>query len=144
MIKKFALEETAVNLAISLHAACNVKRNKIMKINETNNLELLEDALKFYYNRTNKKVTYEYVMLNRVNDTIEDAKKLVKFSRIIPSKINLIEFNLVDGINFKKSDMVRTEKFMQILKESGVIVNLRKSRGEDVNAACGQLAIHKL
>ena len=83
-------------------------------------------------------------MLNEVNDTIEDAEKLVKFSRIIPSKVNLIEFNLVDGIHFNKSDVLRTEKFIKILKENGVIVNLRKSRGEDVSAACGQLAINKL
>jgi len=143
MIKKFALEEIGVNLAISLHAACNIKRNQIMSINETNNLETLEDSLRYYYNKTKKQVTYEYVMLNEVNDTIEDANNLVKFSRIIPSKVNLIEFNLVDGISFKKSSNLRTQKFMKILKENGITVNLRKSRGEDVGAACGQLALNK-
>ena len=143
MIKKFALEETGVNLAISLHAACNIKRNQIMSINETNNLETLEDSLRYYYNKTKKQVTYEYVMLNEVNDTIEDANNLVKFSRIIPSKVNLIEFNLVDGISFKKSSNLRTQKFMKILKKNGITVNLRKSRGEDVGAACGQLALNK-
>ena len=143
MIKKFALEEIGVNLAISLHAACNIKRNQIMSINETNNLETLEDSLRYYYNKTKKQVTYEYVMLNEVNDTIEDANNLVKFSRIIPSKVNLIEFNLVDGISFKKSSNLRTQKFMKILKKNGITVNLRKSRGEDVGAACGQLALNK-
>ena len=143
MIKQFALEDTGVNLAISLHAACNIKRNKIMSINETNNLETLEESLRYYYNKTKKKVTYEYVMLNEVNDTIEDAKNLVKFSRIIPSKVNLIEFNLVDGISFKKSSQLRVENFMKVLKKNGINVNLRKSRGEDVNAACGQLALNK-
>jgi len=143
MIKKFALEETGVNLAISLHAACNIKRTQIMSINETNNLETLEDSLRYYYNKTKKQVTYEYVMLNEVNDTIEDANNLVKFSRIIPSKVNLIEFNLVDGISFKKSSQLRTQKFMKILKKNGITVNLRKSRGEDVSAACGQLALNK-
>tara|TARA_B100000902_G_scaffold101777_1_gene104091 strand:+ start:724 stop:1746 length:1023 start_codon:yes stop_codon:yes gene_type:complete len=143
MIKKFALEETGVNLAISLHAACNIKRTQIMSINETNNLETLEDSLRYYYNKTKKQVTYEYVMLNEVNDTIEDANNLVRFSRIIPSKVNLIEFNLVDGISFKKSSQLRTQKFMKILKKNGITVNLRKSRGEDVSAACGQLALNK-
>lgn len=143
MIKKFALEETGVNLAISLHAACNTKRTQIMSINETNNLETLEDSLRYYYNKTKKQVTYEYVMLNEVNDTIEDANNLVRFSRIIPSKVNLIEFNLVDGISFKKSSQLRIQKFMKILKKNGITVNLRKSRGEDVSAACGQLALNK-
>jgi len=143
MIKKFALEETGVNLAISLHAACNIKRTQIMSINETNNLETLEDSLRYYYNKTKKQVTYEYVMLNEVNDTIEDANNLVRFSRIIPSKVNLIEFNLVDGISFKKSSQLRIQKFMKILKKNGITVNLRKSRGEDVSAACGQLALNK-
>tara|TARA_B100001029_G_C15062237_1_gene459557 strand:+ start:930 stop:1955 length:1026 start_codon:yes stop_codon:yes gene_type:complete len=144
MIKKFAEENTGVHLAISLHAACDKKRNQIMAINETNNLKLLEEALKYYHEKTQKKVTYEYVMLNEVNDSITDAKNLVQFCKIIPSKVNLIEFNLVDGINFKKSNSSRTQKFMQLLKESGIIVNLRKSRGEDVGAACGQLVINKL
>ncbi len=143
MIKKFALEKTGVKLAISLHAACNIKRTQIMAINETNNLEILEESLRYYYSKTNQKVTYEYVMLNEVNDSIEDALKLVKFAKIIPSKVNLIEFNLVDGINFKKSNVLRTKKFIEILKDNGIIVNLRKSRGEDVGAACGQLAIKK-
>ena len=142
MIKKFAIEDTGVHLAISLHAACNKKRTKIMGINQTNNLELLKNALKYYYNKTKNKVTYEYVMLNEINDSIEDVNNLVKFSRIIPSKVNLIEFNIVDGINFKKSSQERTQKFMEALKKEGVTVNLRKSRGEDVGAACGQLALN--
>ena len=143
MIEKFALEDTGVHLAISLHAANNTKRNKIMSINETNNLELLQNSLRYYFMKTNQKVTYEYVMLNEVNDSDEDANNLVKFSRIVPSKINLIEYNLVQGISFKKSPPERVDRFMKILKDSGVIVNLRKSRGEDVNAACGQLALNK-
>ena len=143
MIKKFAEDDTGVHLAASLHAASDVKRNKIMSINETNNLELLRNSLKYYYEKTKQKVTYEYVMLSDVNDSDEDAQNLVKFSRIIPSKVNLIEYNLVNGIFFKKSSNERIQRFMKILKESGVIVNLRISRGEDVNAACGQLALNK-
>ena len=102
----------------------------------------LRNSLKYYYEKTKQKVTYEYVMLSDINDSDEDAKNLVKFSRIIPSKVNLIEYNLVNGF-FKKSSNERIQRFMKILKESGVIVNLRISRGEDVNAACGQLALNK-
>ena len=140
MIKKLADENLKINLAVSLHSANNVKRSEIMDVNSINNLDNLKDALIYFFEKTKTKITYEYVMLKDFNDTQKDALDLVKFSKIVPSKINLIEFNSVEKSNFKKSTDKKTKEFISILKKENIIVNLRRSRGEDVNAACGQLA----
>lgn len=140
MIKKLADENLKINLAVSLHSANNIKRSEIMDINSINDLNNLKDALLYFFDKTKTRITYEYVMLKDFNDTQKDAKDLVEFSKIVPSKINLIEFNSVDKSNFQKSTDKTTKEFISILKKENIIVNLRRSRGEDVNAACGQLA----
>ncbi len=140
MIKKLADENLKINLAVSLHSANNFKRSEIMDINSINDLDNLKESLIYFFKKTQTKITYEYVMLRDFNDTVNDALDLIKFSKIVPSKINLIEYNSVHKSNFKKSTDQKTQEFMSILKKENIIVNLRRSRGEDVNAACGQLA----
>ncbi len=140
MIKKLADDETKFNLALSLHAANDTKRNEIMAINETNSLAVLTEALRYYYKKLRRRVTYEYIALDNFNDSITDAKELVKFSKIIPCKVNIIEYNTVDGLNFDKSSEDRLDKFYQYLQQQGVLVTIRRSRGKDIDAACGQLA----
>ena len=114
-----------------------------MPIGDSNSLNDLRDSLKYYFSKTKRKITYEYVLLKDVNDTIKDAEDLYKFTKHIPSKVNLIEYNPVDGLGFKKSTERSTELFMNHLDSRRVNVGLRRSRGKDINAACGQLANKK-
>ncbi|WP_181304749.1 23S rRNA (adenine(2503)-C(2))-methyltransferase RlmN [Rufibacter sp. XAAS-G3-1] len=141
MIKKMADDGIKANLALSLHAANDTKRNEIMPINETNSLEALKEALVYYHEKTGRKVTYEYILLSHFNDNPEDAQELLQFSKIIPCKVNIIEYNPIDGGQFQKSSDDRLEPFMRYLADRGVQVNVRRSRGKDIDAACGQLAI---
>ncbi len=140
MIQKLGDEEVKFNLALSLHAANDEKRNKIMAINETNSLSALKDALKHFYNKTGTRVTFEYVMLHGFNDTMEDAKELAEFCRVIPSKVNLIEYNEIEDGLYQKSSGNALHRFKDYLDSKGIIANVRRSRGEDIDAACGQLA----
>ncbi len=139
MIKKLADENVKFNLAISLHSAIQEKRNKLMPIGNSIPLEELKSAIKYFYQKTEKRITYEYILLNGVNYTIDDASALIKFSQISPCKINLIEYNNVLGKKFKKSTSDNTIQFIEFIKKNNLIVTLRRSKGEDVNAACGQL-----
>ncbi|MEZ4885071.1 MAG: 23S rRNA (adenine(2503)-C(2))-methyltransferase RlmN [Chitinophagales bacterium] len=140
MIRKLADDDTKFNLAVSLHAANDTKRNEIMAINETNSLEVLADALRYYYEKLGRQVTYEYIAFNSFNDSIEDAEELVKFCKIIPSKVNIIEYNTVAGLDFFKTTEDRLEKFQKYVESQGITATLRRSRGKDIDAACGQLA----
>jgi len=140
IIRKIADMNPSFNLAISLHSANNKTRSSIMSINKTNNLESLSEALIYFYNKTNIRPTYEYILLNGVNDSIEDANQLIKFCKIIPCKVNLIEYNKVDSVPYEKSTKEKTHRFINKLEEKKILVKLRKSRGEDINAGCGQLA----
>ena len=143
MIKGLADDNVKVNLALSLHAASEELRNSIMPIGGSNSLDDIRDALKYYFSKTKRKVTYEYVLLNEVNDSIKDAENLYKFTKHIPSKVNLIEYNTVDGLGFDRSSDKNTDLFMNYLDAKRVNVGLRRSRGKDINAACGQLANKK-
>ena len=143
MIRKLADDNVKVNLALSLHAASEEIRNNIMPIGDSNSLNDLRDSLKYYFSKTKRKITYEYVLLKDVNDRIKDADDLYKFTKHIPSKVNLIEYNPVDGLGFEKSTEKSTELFMNHLDSRRVNVGLRRSRGKDINAACGQLANKK-
>jgi len=140
MIKKLADDEVKFNLALSLHAADDVKRNQIMPINESNTLEALRDALQYFYQKTQNKITFEYILFYNFNDTLEDAENLLKFARQVPSKINIIEYNPISEANFKNTEADRLDKFANYLRERRVTVNVRRSRGKDIDAACGQLA----
>tara|TARA_Y100000996_G_C22486137_1_gene628315 strand:- start:151 stop:1221 length:1071 start_codon:yes stop_codon:yes gene_type:complete len=143
MIKRLADDNVKVNLALSLHAASEELRNSIMPIGGSNSLDDIRDALKYYFSKTKRKVTYEYVLLNEVNDSIKDAENLYKFTKHIPSKVNLIEYNTVEGLDFDRSSDKNTDLFMNYLDAKRVNVGLRRSRGKDINAACGQLANKK-
>ncbi|NEM96104.1 23S rRNA (adenine(2503)-C(2))-methyltransferase RlmN [Pontibacter burrus] len=141
MIKKMADDGVKANLALSLHAANDEKRNQIMPINETNSLEALKDALKHYHQVTGRKVTYEYIVFDNFNDSLQDAEELLRFSKIIPCKINLIEYNPIANADFVNTDDDRLQKFIYYLADRGLQVNVRRSRGKDIDAACGQLAV---
>jgi 23S rRNA (adenine2503-C2)-methyltransferase len=140
MIKKLADDDVKFNLALSLHAADDVKRNQIMPINESNTLEALKEALIYFYEKTQNKITFEYILFYNFNDTLEDAENLLKFCKQIPSKINIIEYNPIAEASFKNTEEDRLEKFANYLKRNKVTVNVRRSRGKDIDAACGQLA----
>ena len=143
MIKKLADDNVKFNLALSLHTADNDKRNRIMPINESIDLDKLEESVKYFFEKTGTRITYEYILFDGVNDSIEDADLLSKFCKKVPCKVNLIEYNPVDGFPFKKSSSNKTNKFIEFLENKNIIVNLRRSKGKDINAACGQL-VNKL
>ena len=140
MIKKLADDGVKANLALSLHAANDTKRNEIMPINETNAQETLSEALKYYHQVTGRKVTYEYIVFENFNDTLQDAEELLRFTRLIPCKVNLIEYNPIAAALFRNTDEDHLSKFVYYLADRGVQVNVRRSRGKDIDAACGQLA----
>lgn len=142
-IKQLADEETGVNLAISLHAADDEKRDEIMPINESLNLEKLEEAVKYYFNKTEKPLTYEYLLFDEFNDTRQDALNLVKIARWVPSKVNIIMYNNVAGVTLKRAREVRLNQFMNILSNKDITATVRRSRGDDIDAGCGQLAIRE-
>ncbi|MBK7427722.1 MAG: 23S rRNA (adenine(2503)-C(2))-methyltransferase RlmN [Saprospiraceae bacterium] len=140
MIHKLAEDQVKFNLALSLHAANDVKRNEIMPINEQNSLQVLMDSLDAFYQQTGNRITFEYIALNGFNDTMEDAAQLLKLCRRFPVKLNIIEYNPIEGEVFSKSDDPVINRFAAFLAEKGVAVTLRRSRGKDIDAACGQLA----
>jgi 23S rRNA (adenine2503-C2)-methyltransferase len=140
MIRKLADDKPGCKLALSLHSAIPEKRNRLMPITLSNSLDDLKTALRYYYKQTHKRVTYEYVLLEGENDTHEDAVALIQFSKVIPCKVNLIEYNPVEGIPHRRASYQRMATFQQWVREGGVEVSLRRSRGRDIDAACGQLA----
>lgn len=141
MIRQLGDDKVRFNLALSLHAANDEKRNTIMAINETNNIAALTEALNYFYEQTKNDITLEYVLLRGINDSTEDAEELVKVYRKIPTHlINIIEFNPVSGIPYSKSDEDTTQAFTDHLAKNRVNVRVRRSRGKDIDAACGQLA----
>lgn len=139
-IKRLADEGIKVNLALSLHASDNDKRTQIMEINKSNPLEQLMDTLKYFYDKTHNKITYEYLLLGGFNDSPEDAKALVSLCQIFPVYVNLIEYNAVEGTPYVKSKKNNRDIFLNILRACHVESKVRKSRGKDIDAACGQLA----
>ena len=141
MIKQLGDDKVRFKLAVSLHAATDRKRNEIMPINETNNLAALVEALNYFYQATGNEITFEYILFKNFNDSLKDAEDLMKIYRKVPADlINIIEYNPIDQARFEKPDEVRTEEFMNFLTENRVNVRLRRSRGKDIDAACGQLA----
>lgn len=140
MIKKMADDEVKFNLAISLHSAINETRSRLMPINDVNPLEDLAEALKYWYQKTKRKVTYEYVIWDSINDNEEHARALAKFCKIIPSKVNIIQYNPIDEGEFRQASREAVEMYVRILENNGIVAKVRKSRGQDIDAACGQLA----
>ncbi len=140
MIKKLADDEVKFNLALSLHSARDVVRDTIMPINLKNPVADLAEALKYWYQKTKKRVTYEYVVWQGVNDKAEDIAALVKFCNHIPCKVNLIEYNPTDDPRFVKAPEEVYNQYVRELENAGIVAKIRRSRGKDIDAACGQLA----
>jgi len=139
MIMKLGDDNVKFNLAVSLHAANDEKRNQIMPINETNTLDSLEEALNYFHHKTGSRVTFEYIVFKDFNDGIQDAKELADFCKKTTAKVNIIEYNPIDDGEYKQTTPERLEAFVHHLESKGIIVNVRKSRGKDIDAACGQL-----
>ena len=140
MIRQLGDDAVKFNLALSLHAANDLKRDQIMPINESNTLQVLGDALGYFYKKTGTRITFEYILFYNFNDTLQDAQELWKFTKRVPAKINIIEYNPIAEATFKNTDPQTLEKFAGFLDSKGVTVNVRRSRGKDIDAACGQLA----
>lgn len=141
MIKKLGDDQVKFNLALSLHAANDEKRNTIMPINEQNSLKALAEALKYYFARTKNPVTYEYIVFNHFNDELQDAAELARFCKHVPCKVNIIEYNPIAFADYLNAGEDKIEAFAEYLRSQGIITNIRRSRGKDIDAACGQLAI---
>lgn len=141
MITRLGDDAAKFKLALSLHAATDKKRNAIMPINETNNIKVLIEALNYYYKKTKQHVTFEYILFQNFNESPQDAEELIKLYRQIPvDLINIIEYNPIDQSSFMKPSVESTDAFMRILEAGKVNARLRRSRGKDIDAACGQLA----
>lgn len=140
MIKKLGDDEVRFNLALSLHAANDEKRSSIMPINDQNSLETLADALIYFHEKTGTRVTFEYIIFKDFNDTLVDAKELANFCKNVPCKVNIIEYNPIDNCNLKQADSKKVNDFVKFLETKNIITNIRRSRGKDIDAACGQLA----
>ncbi len=140
MIRRLADDNPLVNLALSLHAADDAKRDTVMPINEQNNLEVLMDALAYFHETTGNRITYEYIAFDSFNDNPEDARNLARLTRRFPVRVNIIEYNPVKCVNMVKSAENRLHGFVAELTRLGVTVTVRRSRGKDIDAACGQLA----
>jgi 23S rRNA (adenine2503-C2)-methyltransferase len=141
MIRQLGDDKVRFKLALSLHAANDKKRHEIMPINDTNNIKSLIDALNYFYKHTGSEITFEYILFKDFNDSLTDADELIKVYRQVPADlVNIIEYNPIDAARFSKPDEATVEKFMHHLEKNKVNARLRKSRGKDIDAACGQLA----
>lgn len=141
MIRKLGDEQVKFNLALSLHAADDKKRDMIMPINESNNLKALMESLEYFYQMTHARISYEYIALKGFNDTMEDADRLVRLCRgQFPVKVNVIEYNPIPDVPFERADEKQVDMFARRVRDKGVMITVRRSRGKDIDAACGQLA----
>jgi 23S rRNA (adenine2503-C2)-methyltransferase len=140
MIKKLADDRPKFHLALSLHSAIDKKRVTIMPFNEQFPLADIKEALTYWYDITGTRVTYEYVVWKGINDTPDDVHALVKFCKLIPCKVNIIEYNSIDDPRFEQASDDAIELYKTALEKQNIIVNVRRSRGKDIDAACGQLA----
>ena len=140
MIKKMADERVKFKLAVSLHSAIQSKRETLMPFAEQFTLELLQEALQYWYQNTRSRITYEYIVWKGINDTLEDVNALVKFCKYVPSKVNLIEYNPIDQGLFSQASEEALQHYITALEKNNIAVTVRRSRGKDIDAACGQLA----
>ena len=139
-IKEFASFPYQVNLAISLHSAIENKRQELMPISRAYDLNTLKEALIYYYNKTHRRITIEYIMLNKVNDSIEDAKALVNYVKDLNCYINLIPYNTTNGSDFERSSDKNIKQFYDYLIKNKLTATVRKEFGSKISAACGQLS----
>jgi len=140
-IRQLGDDKVKFKLALSLHAANDKKRHEIMPINDTNNIQSLVDALNYFYKQTGNEITFEYILFKNFNDSLKDADELIKIYRQVPADlINIIEYNPIDFAKYEKPDEDKVEAFIAYLGKNRVNARLRRSRGKDIDAACGQLA----
>lgn len=140
MIKKMADDEVKFNLAVSLHSAIDEVRTSIMPFNETFPLVDLKEALEYWFAKTQRQISYEYVVWKGINDTQKDIDAFVKFCKYVPCKVNIIEYNPIDDGDFQQASNEALENYISNLEKNRIVVNVRRSRGKDIDAACGQLA----
>ncbi len=140
IIKKMADEDVRFNLAVSLHSALDEVRTEIMPFNEQMPLKDLKESLIYWYEKTKKRITYEYIVWGGINDRREDIDALLEFCKAVPSKVNLIEYNPIDDGQFQQASPEAIDRYVSVLEANGVTVTVRRSRGKDIDAACGQLA----
>ncbi|MCH2034545.1 MAG: 23S rRNA (adenine(2503)-C(2))-methyltransferase RlmN [Tenacibaculum sp.] len=140
MIKKMADDEVKFNLAVSLHSAIDEVRTSIMPFNKNFPLKDLKESLEYWHEKTKRKITYEYVVWQGINDRKEDIDALVRFCKYVPSKVNLIEYNPIDDGEFQQASDRALNNYISNLEMNDIVVNVRRSRGKDIDAACGQLA----
>lgn len=140
MIKQLADDEVKFNLAVSLHSAVDEVRSKMMPVNKKHNLAELMESLQYWYSKTARRITFEYVVWKGINDKKRDIDALVEYCRKVPSKVNLIEYNAIDDSDFRQADPKAIEFYVRELERNNITVNVRRSRGKDIDAACGQLA----
>jgi 23S rRNA (adenine2503-C2)-methyltransferase len=140
MIKKMADEEVRFNLAVSLHSAIDEVRTSIMPFNATFPLKDLQESLEYWYAKTKRRITYEYVVWKDINDSKRDVDALVKFCKYVPCKVNLIEYNPIGDDQFRQAPVETTNLYVRELERNGITCTVRRSRGKDIDAACGQLA----
>ncbi|HLP20764.1 MAG TPA: 23S rRNA (adenine(2503)-C(2))-methyltransferase RlmN, partial [Chitinophagales bacterium] len=139
-IRRMADEGMKFNLALSLHAPTDEKRNKIMDINRSNPLDEVMDALNYFHDKTGNKITFEYILFDGFNDSPKDAEDLLYLTDRVPSFVNIIEYNNVLGVELRKAKRENRDAFVEYLRSKEVSVAIRRSRGKDIDAACGQLA----
>ncbi len=140
MIKRMADENVRFNLAVSLHSAIDSVRSSMMPVNESSNLNDLMKSLQYWHNKTGNRITFEYIVWKDINDNQEAIDALVAYCKRVPAKVNLIEYNPIDDGEFQQADPKMTDKYVFELERNNIIVNVRRSRGKDIDAACGQLA----
>ncbi len=140
MIKRMADEQVKFNLAVSLHSAIDEVRSNMMPVNISNNLDELMESLQYWHQKTGNRITFEYVVWKNINDKPKDIKALVDYCQKVPAKVNLIEYNPIDDGEFEQASPMVIDQYVSELEKNGIIVNIRRSRGKDIDAACGQLA----
>ncbi len=140
MIKKMADDEVKFKLAVSLHSAIDEVRAQIMPFSSNFPLKDLRESLEYWYRKTKSKITYEYVVWKGINDSKEAVEALVKFCKYVPCKVNLIEYNPIDDGEFQQASSEAIDLYIKLLEKNGIVAKVRRSRGKDIDAACGQLA----
>lgn len=143
MIRKMADDEVKFNLAVSLHSAIDEVRTSIMPFNETFPLKDLKESLEYWYLKTKRRITYEYVVWHGINDSKKDIDALVQFCKYVPCKVNIIEYNPIEDGDYIQANPKVLDNYIEALEKNRIIVNVRRSRGKDIDAACGQLANKK-
>ena len=140
MIKKLADENLKVNLALSLHSAIEETRNSIMPFSAKFSLDDIKESLLYWYSKTKRRITFEYIVWKGINDSVDDINALVNYCKYIPSKVNLIEYNSIGDETFKSASQSMINLYKDLLEKNKITVTVRRSRGKDIDAACGQLA----